>query len=144
MWVLEGLHLLDCLDDNERAEFEIFCQERYLDAWEVLFNEWEEADAMYFLKAGSISVDKVIDWRKISLWKVHAEEILWEMALFWTTWKRMATAKALEESILVTILSFSIKELTEKNPWLLSKIKSIIEDRVMNNKILESEVRSNS
>ena len=48
------------------------------------------------------------------------------MALFWDTNKRMATAISLEDSSLITILSFSIKELANKNPLLLDKIKEII------------------
>jgi len=46
----------------------------------------------------------------------------------------MATAKALTDCLLVTILSFSIKELTDKHPNLLNKIKMIINDRNMDNK----------
>jgi len=50
----------------------------------------------------------------------------------------MATAIALEDSTLLTILSFSIKELTQKYPNLLIKIQEIIEERMIDNKITET------
>jgi CRP-like cAMP-binding protein len=61
------------------------------------------------------------------------------MALFSDNSKRMATAKAAKDSILIVILSFSIKELTQTHPDLMDKIKEIIEQRMWNNKILESK-----
>ena len=53
----------------------------------------------------------------------------------------MATAISLEDSSLITILSFSIKELANKNPLLLDKIKDIINDRIIDNKIVETSVK---
>jgi len=46
----------------------------------------------------------------------------------------MATAKAVKDSILIVLLSFSIKELTQKHPTILNKIKEIIEIRNIQNK----------
>ena len=133
--ILDDTHILDFLSQKEKEEFSLFCQERYVNAWETLFHEWDEADSMYILKSGSMSIDKLVDRKKVNIWVVHAEEILWEMALFEGTWARMATAVAREDSILITFLSFSIKDLTDKNPKLFSKIKYIIEQRLVNNKI---------
>jgi hypothetical protein len=53
----------------------------------------------------------------------------------------MATAIAMRDSHLLIILSFSIKEFTKKHPNLLDKIKSIIQERTINNKIIESEIK---
>jgi len=50
----------------------------------------------------------------------------------------MATAIALEYTEMVIILSFSIKDLSKKYPLLLSKIKDIINDRIIDNKIVET------
>jgi hypothetical protein len=41
----------------------------------------------------------------------------------------------------LVVLSFSIKELTAKHPELLDKIKWIIEERTINNKIIETEIK---
>jgi CRP-like cAMP-binding protein len=56
------------------------------------------------------------------------------MALFSDRTKRMATATALTDCTLITILWFSIAELTEKHPELLEKIQIIINDRIISNK----------
>jgi len=53
----------------------------------------------------------------------------------------MATAVAIEECELITILSFSIKDLTKKYPLLFEKIKDIINDRIIDNKIIESTIK---
>jgi len=56
------------------------------------------------------------------------------MALFSENQKRMARARAVKKCVLLTILSFSIKELTLKHPDLLEKIKNIINKRMIENK----------
>jgi CRP-like cAMP-binding protein len=53
----------------------------------------------------------------------------------------MATATATSDCVLVTLLDFSIKEITKKHPDLLDKIMSIIESRVLKNKIIENQSR---
>ena len=134
MSILDWVKILNGLSDSERENLALFCQEKHLDAWEELFHEDEEASAMYILKDWNIVVSRYINWEDTVLWEVHAEEILWEMALFWDTNRRMATATALTESTLIVILWFSIKELTNSHPELMDKIKTIINDRIMSNK----------
>jgi hypothetical protein len=46
----------------------------------------------------------------------------------------MATATAIVDCYLIVVLSFSIKELTSNHSDLLEKIKSIINDRIIQNK----------
>jgi len=134
MTILDGIKLLWDLNEVDRDNLSMFCQEKHVSAWDIIFNEHDNATAMYILKEGNIEITRNIEWWKVLLWEVHAEDILWEMALFWERNKRMATAKALTNCILVTILSFSIKELIEKDPILLDKIKMIINDRNIENK----------
>lgn len=134
MSIIDWIKLLSELSQLEKNSLSLFCQEKVLKKWEILFNEQDEASAMYFLMEGDIEISRIYNWEKKILWEVHAEEILWEMALFWDTNKRMATATALSDSKLLVILSFSIKEITEKHPELFDKIKMIINDRMINNK----------
>lgn len=141
MKILHWLDLLKNLTLEEKNNLELFCQEKYLNAWDTLFHEWDEANAMYILATGEIEVSKLLDSKRVRLWDVSAEEIIWEMALFGKNKRRMATAIAKRDSILITILDFSIKELTHKYPDLLSKIQDIIEERTINNKILETEIK---
>lgn len=143
MNILDNISLLDWLTTNEKASLSLFCQHKILNKWEVLFTEWEDANAMYLLKEWIVRISKNINWAEIVLWDVNAEEILWEMALFTENWTRMATATALTDSTLVTILSFSIKELTLKHPELLNKIKKIIEERITMNKMIEKNFWNN-
>ncbi len=141
MSILDWIKLLDDLNETDKDNLSLFCQIKSLKKWEIIFKEWEEAIAMYILKTWKIEIKKDIDWKDIVLWNVEAEEILWEMALFWDDNKRMATAVAIEECELITILSFSIKDLTKKYPLLFEKIKDIINDRIIDNKIIESTIK---
>lgn len=137
--ILDWMEILSTLNAQDKENLAYFCQERLLSEWEILFNEWDEANAMYILKTGAFEVSRIINWEKVILWNVMAEEILGEMALFWDTGKRMAKAVCTQDSILITILSFSILELSNKNPQLLEKIKEIINDRIINNKMKEKD-----
>ncbi|MDP2091254.1 MAG: cyclic nucleotide-binding domain-containing protein [Candidatus Gracilibacteria bacterium] len=134
MALVDGIKLLADLSETEKNNLSLFCQEKLLKAGEVLFYEQEEASAMYLLKQGKIEISRIHDGEKIILGEVQAEEILGEMALFGDANKRMATATAIEDCVLVVVLGFSIKELTSKYPELLDKIKQIINDRSIINK----------
>lgn len=135
MLILDQVKLLNSLSSDEKKELSLFCQEKRVNKWEIIFKEWDYANAMYILVKWSIEISNIKDWRKVVIWNVNSEEILWEMALFWSNWKRMATAEVVEDAILITILSFSIKNLIKKHPDLFSKIKDIIELRIESNKI---------
>ncbi len=141
MSVLKQVKILSDLSDAELNYLSMFCQDKVLKEGETLFHEWDEANAMYILAHWEIEISNLIQWERVKLWNVTAEEIIGEMALFWTSSRRMATAIATRDSQLLTILSFSIKDLTNKHPELLEKIKNIIEERTVNNKIIESEIK---
>lgn len=141
MSILKQVKLLSDLSDSEIEYLSMFCQDKLLKEWETLFHEWDEANAMYILASWEIEISNLIQGSRVKLWSVKAEEILGEMALFWKSTRRMATAIATRDSQLLIVLSFSIKELTAKHPELLQKIKSIIEERTINNKIIEAEIK---
>ena len=122
------------LTSEEKNQLEIFCQKKSLKAWEKVFEEWDEANAMYILQEWEIEIYKNISWEKVTIWKIEAEDVLWEMAIFWLNWKRMASAIVKKDATMITILSFSIKELTIKSPAILNKIQNIIEIRNIQNK----------
>lgn len=129
MSFLKWIEILNWLSKSEISNLEVFCQERFIKSWELLFSEWDEANSMYLLKTGKIEVFVNRYWEELVLWEIKAEDILWEMALFWEKGKRMASARAIEDSVLIVLLDFSIKELTNKNPEILEKIKKVIEQR---------------
>ena len=139
MGMFDNTKILKDLTDNEKKNLEIFCQEKSIKAWDILFNEWNDANAMYLLQSWEIAIYKTIRWKTNLLWNILAEDILWEMAIFWNRWKRMASAKAVKDSILIVLLEFSIKELTKKHPEIMDKIKNIIEIRNLANQTKKLE-----
>jgi len=134
MWMFDNTKIFKDLSENDKKNLEIFCQEKSLKAWELVFDEGDQANAMYILQEWEIAIYKKIDWKSNLLWNILAEDILWEMAIFWDKSKRMASAKAIKDSILLVLLDFSIKELTKKHPEIMDKIKNIIEIRNIQNK----------
>lgn len=127
--MFEGIELFNWLSASELSTLEMFCQERCFEKWEILFNMWEEATAMYILKSWLLAV---YNYEKI-LWTIHNWDIVWEMAIFSAHKTRIASVKAIEKSNVITLLSFSIDELSLKHPEIVSKIKKVIEVRNIKN-----------
>lgn len=134
MWLLTWINFFSNFNEEELDKFELFCQERFLIKGNYLFKEWDDANSMYILATWKIEVSKNIDGRKIILWDVKAEEIIWEMALYDERWKRTASAMAVVDSKLITILAFSIKQIEQKHPEFIKRIKNIIKERKKKNK----------
>ncbi len=131
MGILDNIELLSSLNSEEKSSLEIFCQERILSPWEVLFNRWDDATAMYIVKSGSLQVYNI----STILWVVEKDWFVWEMALFSDPWKtRMASVKAITPTKLIVILYFSLNELDVKQPEVMNKIKDIISKRKEDNK----------
>ena len=141
MSTLKQINLFSDLTDSELDYLSLFCQNKVLSQWDILFQEWDDANAMYILINWEINIFNTSDGKNVKLWTIQAEDILGEMALFWKSKTRMATAIASTDVELLTVLSFSMKELTDKYPELLKKIKRIIEERTVNNKIIEAEIK---
>jgi len=131
---LDNIKLFKDLNLDDKKNLSLFIQKKELKKWELLFKEWEEATSMYFLLEWKLKVFVEKNNEIIDLWLIEPEEILWEMALFLDKRKRTASIIALEDSKLLTILDFSIKQLVQKNPELLDKIKDIIDKRRKVNK----------
>jgi len=141
MSFLDSLKILSDLNQKEKEKLSLFSQEKFLKKWEILFSEWDEAVAIYILKTWKIQIFKNFAWKKIVLWNIFSEEILWEMFLFWKTKKRMASAVAKEDCKLITILSFSIEKLTKKYPKLKDKLSAIIKQRLSINKKIINTIK---
>ena len=136
MWMLDNIRILRDLDKKELSNLELLCQERFLKAGEILFREWDESSTMYLLSKWKIEIFINKDNKEIILWEVKAENILWEMSIFWEKHKRMASARAKEDSVVIVLLEFAIKELVSKYPEILEKIIDIIKQRKEQNKKL--------
>ncbi len=131
---LNNIKLFKDLSIDDKKNLSLFVQKKELKKWDLLFKEWDEATSMYFLLEWKLKAFIEKNNEKIDLWVIEPEEILWEMALFLDKRKRTASIIALEDSKLLIILDFSIKQLVQKNPELLEKIKNIIDNRKKINK----------
>lgn len=127
---LEKIEILSTLTEWERNTLSIFCQERNLSDSEYLFKEKDEANAMYFLIDWYLEVFRWNMWEKKVLWNVKPGEFVWEMAIFDPNHNtRTASVISAGNSRLLVLPSFSIDELTQKNPEILDKIEKIIRER---------------
>ena len=128
---LKDIKLLSSLTESEISFLESVSQKRNLKKDEILFNNWDEASALYILLEWELEV-YILDW--VILWTIKAEDIVWEMGLLSEKKVRTWTVKAIKDSILIVILPFAIDTLKEKHPEIIWKITNIIEERRKMNK----------
>lgn len=131
--MFEWLEIFSVLTDDEKNKLSLFCQERFLKKWDILFKEWDEAIALYVLKQWKLRAYKDrSDGEKI-LWFIESGEMVWEMAIFdimeHRQSTRMASIKAEQDSFLIVIMNYSILELSKNNPIIYTKILDIINNR---------------
>lgn len=136
MVMFEDIGLFADLTASERETLAMFCQERLLEAGELLFSEGDDAIAMYVVKGGSLKVYKERSTGSTVLGYVGPGETVGEMAIFGHEPKvRMASVRAVEPTRLLVIVDYAILELSKKYAELYAKIDAIIERR----KALNSE-----
>jgi type II secretory ATPase GspE/PulE/Tfp pilus assembly ATPase PilB-like protein len=102
--VLDQIDIFRPLPDGIKRQLESHLKVRNLRAGEVLFNQGEQADAMYIIRSGTVLVllvDPALDLC-VELARLGAGQSLGEMALV-TGAPRSATARALEESQLLSL-----------------------------------------
>ena len=129
--MLEWIELFSSLKAGEISTLEMFCQTRQIKAWEVLFEKWEESNSMYIVKNGSLEayiVNKV-------LWNIKVGEFVWEMAIFNEPKVRTASVRAVVDTEVIILLSFSIQQLSKTNPEIVQKIQDVIAERNTKNGI---------
>ncbi|MBW7954222.1 cyclic nucleotide-binding domain-containing protein [Candidatus Gracilibacteria bacterium] len=128
--MLENIDLFSFLPKDSLAQLEIFCQERFLNTGEVLFSKGEDSTGMYIVKTGKL---EVYDENKIYGY-INPGDFVGEMALFSLDKKRTASVKAVEQTSIIVLLDFAIKELGQKHPEILLQIQDIIQKRETINK----------
>ncbi|MBP8016590.1 cyclic nucleotide-binding domain-containing protein [Candidatus Gracilibacteria bacterium] len=130
--MFEGISFFDILTDDERDNLALFCQQRFLKAGDILFNEGDDSIAFYVVKSGSLKVYKDRSEGEKLLGIVQSSEMLGEMGIFDSSniaQKRMASVKAIEDTSLIVIMNYSIVELSKKRKDIYDKIKKVIEER---------------
>ena len=58
MTILDKIELFNSLNSMERGTLSLYCQERFIRGGEILFNEGDDAMAMYVVESGSLKVYK--------------------------------------------------------------------------------------
>lgn len=128
--MLKNINLFSFLPKDSLVQLELFCQERILNTWEILFLKWEDSTWMYIVKSWKL---EVYDENKI-YWYINPWDFVWEMALFSLDKKRTASVKAVEQTSIIVLLDFAIKELWQKHPEILLQIQDVIQKRETINK----------
>jgi len=123
--MFSNIPLLNNLSDSDKRSLEDFVQTRSLSDGEILFNEWDPANSLYFVVEWKLEIIS----RGNVLWYINIGDIVWEMAIFWDDSIRSATAKSCWDTKVLVIMWFSIKEIWMSNPDLLNKLKDIINER---------------
>lgn len=136
MSILDWISFFDDLTSWEKDNLSLFCQERVIKEGDILFNEWDEAVALYIVKKWQLKVYKNrSDWEKI-LGSINNWEFVWEMAFFdWdnTPKRRMASVRAVENTDLIVIMNYSLVSLAKSRADIYEKISNIIKDRKLKN-----------
>ncbi len=133
MAIFKNLKIFDLLTLDERNTLELFCQLRKIIKWDILIKEGEDANAMYILKDWLLEVYSDSLGHKKKIWLIHEWDIVWEMAVFGSNKKRMATVEAIKDSEVIVLLDFSLTNLVEKYPEIYKKISLIINKRNIEN-----------
>ncbi len=109
---------------------------REYDDGEIIFCENEPADEIFILKRGKIRISKLIDKKESQLYIMQPGDIFGEMSLLEDK-PRSATAIALEDSEILVINRENYENMTQKEPRLMTKIISLVAERIWNrNKLI--------
>ncbi len=133
----KDLELFSCIPEMEQRNLSDFCQLQNISKGDVLFQEWDDPQAMYIIVSGEIGVyKKNNEWVFGQIANLWVWDMVGEMAFFWEPPKRNASVIALDDSSFIVMLDFSMQELLEKYPQIHKQVRSVIEQRIEeNNKI---------
>ena len=126
----ENVDLFSDLSLADQVSLSDFCQTQTLNAWDVLFRQWEEPQAMYIIASGKMLIRKELQWGEVQdvaiLWE---GDLVWEIAFFGEPPTRNATVIAHEASTVIVIVKFSMQQMMDKYPDLYERVRLIIEQR---------------
>ena len=111
------------------------------DAGATLFNEGDEADGLYLIRRGSVTVSRMLGGKEIVLSYVAAGNYVGEMALL-SGAPRSATVKAAVASEAIVLESKRIQEILARNADLRGQLNALYLDRVRDNQAMEQNPES--
>ena len=117
--MFDWLTIFDWVESEELNTISELVQERFVKKWEFLFKQGEDAIAMYIIKDWNMNLIKDGSY----LLTMKTDSIFWEKAFFkWFT-KRLMSARAKEDSILIVMLYENFKLFLKKHPDYKSRMK---------------------
>lgn len=118
--MFDWLTIFNWVDSEELKTLSVLMQERFIKKWNFLFKEWDDAIAIYFIKKWEIDLIK----DSFSIWVIKSDSMFWEKAfLKWFT-KRLMSARAKEDTILIVMLYENFKIFLNKHPSYIKKMKT--------------------
>lgn len=111
------------------------------DAGTTLFNEGDEADGLYLIRRGSVTVSRTLGGKEVVLSYVAAGNYVGEMALL-SGAPRSATVKAAVASEAIVLESKRINEILARNADLRAQLNALYLDRVRDNQAMEQNPES--
>ena len=111
------------------------------DAGSILFNEGDQADGLYLIRRGSVTVSRTLGGKEIVLSYVAAGNYVGEMALL-SGAPRSATVKAAVASEAIVLESKRIQEILARNADLRGQLNALYLDRVRDNQAMEQNPES--
>lgn len=127
----EDIDLFSDLSKEDQVNLSAFCQTQTLFEGDVLFDQWDEPQAMYIIHSGKLLVQKELQsWESKNIAILGDGDLVWEIAFFGVPPTRNATVIAHEKTVVVVIIKFGIEQVMNKYPELYENVKGIIEERL--------------
>ena len=140
-FVKEAKNKLNELGAKELISEEAKGTNRVFEKDQMVFCENEPGNDLYIVQRGKIRITKLINNAEVQLNIMKPGDIFGEMALLENK-PRSASASALEEAELLVINKQNFEVMTQKQPQLMTRIITILSERIWNayRKILNSNL----
>lgn len=129
----KDIDIFSPISETDQENLSDFCQIQVLQAWDILFREGDEPNALYIILSWKLSIKKDKNGQRVEIAELDAGKLVGEMAFFGEPPHRSATVIAKEISSLIVILHFSLQQMLAKYPKLYDDVKMIIEQRTYEN-----------
>jgi len=126
----KDIELFSDLSGEDQENLSAFCQTQDLSEGDILFNQWDEPQAMYVISSWKLLVQKQLQWGGVKDVAILGEwDLVGEVAFFWDPPTRNATVIAHESTRVIVVIHFGIKQMMDKYPDLYENVRNIIEER---------------
>ena len=110
--MFNNLTIFEWVTKKELETISSLAQNRFVKKWEYLFKEWDEANSMYVVAEWEINLYK--NWSYI--WTMQKDSMFWEKAYLKWFNKRLMSAKAWVDTIVIVMLYSSFELFLKQHP----------------------------